>query len=168
MNVWVLFYQLLPVTLALFGVTLMILSPTPRQLGLGIKWGFLSLILAIIFDLIAVNLGIWTYPMDELTWNIPLPIYFLSTLIYSCIVYKGVLKIFKHAPITFWLLIVSIPVLGILRNYWGGTFFAPDLVSWNTSWWFVFDFIGWSFAYVLPIIPMLGDYQKRASADITA
>lgn len=161
MNIWVLFYQLLPVTLALFAVMLMILSPTPRQLGLSIKWGALTLVLSIIYDLITVNLGIWTYQMDEMIWNIPLPIYFLSFLIYGSIVYIGALKIYQHAPITFWLLIISIPTLGVIRDYWGGVHLAPDLITWQTSWWFVFDLIGWSFAYVLPIVPLLRENKKR-------
>ncbi len=161
MNIWVLFYQLLPVTLALFAVTLMILSPTPRQLGVGIKWGALALVLAIVYDLLMVNLGIWSYPMDELIWNIPLPIYFLSSLIYGSIMYVGILKIYKSAPVTFWLLVLSIPILGVLRNYWGGTALAPDLISWQTIWWPILDLIGWGFAYLLPIIPLLREYEVR-------
>lgn len=165
MNVWVLFYQLLPITFALFAILMMLISPTPRQMGVGIKWGGLALILSIVYDLIMVNLGIWNYPMDELIWNIPLPLYFLSVLIYGASVYIGLLKIKDQAPITFWILICSIPVLGVIRNFWGGMYLAPDLISWQTPFWVIFELGYWIFAYTLPIIPLLQEYDLRMKND---
>ncbi len=112
----------------------------PSLLG-GLVMGLIN----ILVDIVAYFTHVWHYTISGLTFHVPLPFYITPVLFYGSVVYLLIWRFWggrKH-----WLallLLIGIPIIGILRDLWGGLLaISPYNPMWSSPLSLILDVAMW-------------------------
>lgn len=132
-----------PVIVIVYGIFVLFMHPPVKVIRATLAGGLVMALLNIAGDLIAIHTSQWYYNASGLVGQLPLPLYTTSLFITGGLAYLLIWRFWRSAYHWFaLLLLVGVPALGYLRDFWqaglpvsmlvwnGPLAWAGDLVLW--------------------------------------
>lgn len=140
-----------PVAIIFYGVFILFMHPPVKVIRATLAGGLVMALLNIAGDLIAIHTSQWYYNASGLVGQLPLPLYTTSLFITGGLAYLLIWRFWRSAYHWFALLIlVGVPVLGYMRDFWQAGLPASMLV-WQGS-------LAWAGALVLWLLMFFGGF----------
>lgn len=121
----------IPVIVIVYGVFILFMHAPVKVIGASLAGGLLMALLNLTGDLVAIHTSQWYYNASGLVGQLPLPLYTTSLFITGGLAYLLIWRFWRSAYHWFaLLLLIGVPVLGYLRDFWQAGLAASMLV-WN-------------------------------------
>jgi hypothetical protein len=140
-----------PVAMIVYGVFILFMHPPRKAILATLAGGLVMALLNIAGDLIAIHTSQWYYNASGLVGQLPLPLYTTSLFITGGLAYLLIWRFWRSAY--HWLallLLIGVPVLGYLRDFWQASVPASMLV-WRGS-------LAWAGSLVLWLVMFFGGF----------
>ncbi|HVU66313.1 MAG TPA: hypothetical protein VHD63_04250 [Ktedonobacteraceae bacterium] len=108
-----------PAAIIVYGVFILFMHPPRKVILASLAGGLLMALLNLAGDLIAIHTSQWYYNASGLVGQLPLPLYTTSLFITGGLAYLLIWRFWRSAY--HWLallLLVGVPALGYLRDFW--------------------------------------------------
>lgn len=133
----------IPVIVIFYGVFVFFMHPPVKVIRASLLGGLLMALLNIAGDLIAIHTSQWYYNASGLVEQLPLPLYTTSLFITGGLAYLLIWRFWRSSYHWFaLLLLVGVPALGYLRDFWQAGLQASMLV-WSGSLAWASDLVLW-------------------------
>lgn len=141
-----------PIVLLFYGMFILFMHPPTRVIQASLAGGLVMMLLNIAGDVIAIHTSQWYYNASGLVGQLPLPLYTTSLFITGGLAYLLIWR-FWRGPYHWFalLLLIGVPTLGYLRDFWQGSL-ATSMLVWQgqLAWagdlllWLVMFFAGYA------------------------
>jgi len=133
-----------PVILLFYGIFLLFMHPPGKVILASLAGGLVMALLNIVGDAIAIHTSQWYYNASGLVGQLPLPLYTTSFLITGGLAYLLIWRFWRGSHHWFALfLLVGVPVLGYLRDFWQ-SHLAVSMLVWQNQLAWIGDLALWT------------------------
>lgn len=120
-----------PIMIILYGAFVLFMHAPLKVIRATLAGGLVMALLNIAGDLIAIHTSQWHYNASGLVWQLPLPLYTTSLFITGGLAYLLIWRFWRSAYHWFALaLLIGVPVLGYLRDFWQAGL-PTSMLVWN-------------------------------------
>ncbi|HEX7737218.1 MAG TPA: hypothetical protein VF458_20400 [Ktedonobacteraceae bacterium] len=120
-----------PVIILFYGIFILFMHPPVKVIQASLAGGLVMALLNIAGDVTAIHTSQWYYNASGLVGELPLPLYTTSFLITGGLAYLLIWRFWRgHYHWLALLLLVGVPVLGYLRDFWQAGL-ATSMLIWQ-------------------------------------